>query len=53
MVLFHLGSIYIEVSKGWGGLEWAAVMKTGPNNARRVVWALPMCFVFFFHVFCN
>ena len=45
---FYLGSI--EVLKGRGGLEWAAVTKTGPNNARPVVWALCTCF-FFFHVF--
>jgi len=30
----------------------AAAMKTGPNDARHVVWALGECFLFFF-VFYN
>jgi hypothetical protein len=27
-----------------GGFGWAATTKTGPNDARRVVWALGVCF---------
>ena len=30
-----------------GGLLWAAMTKTGPNNASHVVWALGMYYFFF------
>src|ERR1700678_2372867 len=43
---FFLGSIY--VLKGTGRARMAAIMKTGPNDASRVVWAIS----FFFFVFC-
>ena len=29
----------------WGGLGMPATTKTGPNDARCVVWALGMCFI--------
>ena len=40
MIFTYLG--FINVLKGRGGLGWAATTKTGPNDARRVVWALGM-----------
>ena len=33
-----------------GGLGWPTVTKTGPNDARRVVWALGMFLFLFFRV---
>jgi hypothetical protein len=44
--LFHTGSIY--VLKARGGFEWATCTKTGPNDARRVVWATGTCFCQFY-----
>jgi hypothetical protein len=38
--LFYLGSI--NVLKRRGGLSWAAMRKTGPNDAFCVVWAIGM-----------
>jgi hypothetical protein len=35
---FFLGSIYVP--KARGGLGWAGMTKTGPNDASRVVWAI-------------
>src|SRR5271168_3983136 len=36
--LFYLGCIYVlQAREGFG---WTAMTKTGPNNARHVVWAL-------------
>ena len=47
--LLHLGFIY--VLKAQGGLGWAARTKTGPNDARCVVWTPGMSFSFFFVFF--
>jgi len=44
--LFHTGSIY--VLKARGGFGWATCTKTGPNDARRVVWATGTCFCKFY-----
>ena len=33
---------FIYVSKEREGLRWAATTKMGPNDARRVVWAIGM-----------
>ena len=34
-----------------GGLGMLATTKTGPNNARCVIWAFGMCFIFSSHLF--
>ena len=47
MFLFYLG--FIDVLDGRGGLGLVATVKTGPNDARHVVWALGTCF-FLLHV---
>ena len=39
--LFYLG--FIDVLNGQGGLGLVATWKTGPNDARHVVWALGTC----------
>src|ERR1700678_1357678 len=36
--LFYLGCIYVLQAREWFG--WTAMTKTGPNDARHVVWAL-------------
>src|ERR1700678_850621 len=36
--LFYLGCIYfLQAQEGFG---WTAITKTGPNDARHIVWAL-------------
>jgi hypothetical protein len=42
----YLGSIHVVNERG--GLCWAAIGKTGPNDARRVVWAIGMSFFIYF-----
>src|ERR1700678_2750680 len=47
--LFYLGCIYfLQAQEGFG---WTAITKTGPNDARHVVWALDTFFFFFFFFF--
>src|ERR1700678_156652 len=42
--LFYLGCIYfLQAQEGFG---WTAITKTGPNDARHVVWALDTFFFF-------
>jgi hypothetical protein len=47
--VFFLGSIY--VLKARGGLRWVAMTTRGPNDARRVVWAIGRFVSFFLFVF--
>jgi hypothetical protein len=44
--ILFLGSIYVLQARG--GFGWAAGTKTGPNDARRVVWTLGIFFFVFF-----
>ena len=37
---FYLG--FIGVYKRQGGLGWVVMRKTGPNDAKHVVWAIGM-----------
>ena len=50
-ILFYLGSI--RVLKRQAGLGWAVMGKTGPNDARRVIWTIGMCFfvLLYFYLF--
>ena len=41
----YIGSV--DVLKGPGGLRWAAITKTGPNDASGVVWAIGTFLSFF------
>ena len=44
----------IRVINRWRGLGWPAMRKTGPNDAKRVVWAIGKSFFFslrFFFIF--
>ena len=40
--MLHTGYIHLLKARGRAGR--AAVTKTGPNDARCVVWAIGMCF---------
>jgi hypothetical protein len=40
----YIGSLYILY--GPGGLRWAAITKTGPNDVSGVVWAIVRFFLF-------
>jgi hypothetical protein len=42
-VFFILTNDYIT-HRFYIGLEWALTTTTGPKDARRVLWALGMCF---------
>ena len=43
----------LRFNSHYKGLGWAAMGKTGPNNARHVVWAKGELFFFLFHVLLN
>src|ERR1700678_4158722 len=47
--LFYLGCIYVLQAREWFGST--VITKTGPNDARHVVWALGTMFfiIIFFH----
>jgi hypothetical protein len=45
----YLDSIYII--HAWEVLRKAAATKTGPNDAKRVVWAIVSLFLYLFRVF--
>jgi hypothetical protein len=48
-VFVFLGSIY--VLKSTGRARMAAIMKTGPNDASHIVWAISFFLLFFFVFF--
>ena len=50
LTFYNIFSLYIYVLKVQIGWWWAVVMKTGPNDARCVVWALDN--LFFCIIFC-
>ena len=43
VLLISIGTFY--VLNGWSSLGKAATTKTGPNNARHVIWAISLLFI--------
>ena len=43
----------LRFNSHYKGLGWAAMGKTGPNDARHVIWAKGEHFFFLFHVLLN
>ena len=52
LLMLFLGITYeISMGRGTGRLEWAAIAKTGPNNACDVSFGPQVLFSFFFSSF--